>query len=250
MPSTVDYCGNHPPLSPVTPPAQDLPDTDDFFERTLTDIIDGKYLVVVQGFANSEYAQPEGLKLALTQQLLTTRDAQNGRRIVVIGGGSDANIGVVYALAQELGMTTAGIYLEGALDTTHCDRFVEVKHVPGTSDRGTVMPTSGEDLFVAAMRIANGPRGRVARCCASAPTHPPKRARRRRTRRDMTSRCSGNTGRRGKPRSSTTRTSSAHSWRRVSTCVEQRFRSPACRRCGVAAMRNARRGFPTGRLVP
>jgi hypothetical protein len=159
MPSTVDYCGNHPPLSPVTPPAQDLPDTDDFFERTLTDIIDGKYLVVVQGFANSEYAQPEGLKLALTQQLLTTRDAQNGRRIVVIGGGSDASIGVVYALAQELGMTTAGIYLEGALDTTHCDRFVEVKHVPGTSDQGTVMPTSGEDLFVAAMRIANGPRG-------------------------------------------------------------------------------------------
>ncbi|ANC44783.1 hypothetical protein A6P55_11855 [Pandoraea pnomenusa] len=120
----------------MTPPAQDLPDTDDFFERTLTDIIDGKYLVVVQGFANSEYAQPEGLKLALTQQLLTTRDAQNGRRIVVIGGGSDASIGVVYALAQELGMTTAGIYLEGALDTTHCDRFVEVKHVPGTSDQG------------------------------------------------------------------------------------------------------------------
>ncbi|ODP35344.1 hypothetical protein [Pandoraea sp. ISTKB] len=152
-----------PPLT-LSAPAPAGRKTDADYEREFIRMLCGTHLIVVQGFHWSSYADTQGLKQSMRRELEAQRDSQHGQQIVVVSRGTTENIGVVYDIARDLGMSTGCIVAEDDEFNSPCHHTFVVDTRDGEWSRDKyarrlVMPQSGKNLFLYALEIANRPGG-------------------------------------------------------------------------------------------
>ncbi|MEH4929692.1 hypothetical protein [Enterobacter cloacae] len=141
--------------------ARSLRSTDDSCKLDLQNSIRGKYAIVLVGHSGNGY---QGDRNALCENIrhniekimenhhpltLTADD------VIVIAGGTPEGIGAVYEVASDMNLGTLGIVASQGVEyrAPQCQKLITVQN-KDQNDWTTRMPESGDEMVVAALRIA------------------------------------------------------------------------------------------------
>lgn len=114
------------PVPSVLPP--------DEITRQIDEICKEKKPIIFIGFSGLDYEDREKLKEEITK-ILEAHIAEEGKHnLIIIAGATDDGIGMVYNIANDLGIKTAGIVSEQARGSTSefCDHVIYVDDPDGS----------------------------------------------------------------------------------------------------------------------
>ncbi|TFZ48667.1 hypothetical protein E5C26_20210 [Serratia proteamaculans] len=131
--------------------------TDVSYKIALQEALGNKYAIVFAGHSGNGYLNSEAVYNHMHQQLLDVMQDKglNPTDIAIVAGGTPQGIGLVYSLADELRMNTVGIVASAGENycSDRCNKIIVVQN-QDPHDWATKMPESGEEMVVAALRIA------------------------------------------------------------------------------------------------
>lgn len=140
---------------------QNLRSTDDSYKQYLQDSLRGKYAIVFVGHSGHGY---HGDKNVLCENMRNNIEKimehhrpykLTADEVIVIAGGTPDGIGAVYKVASDMNLDTLGIVASQgkAYCTPQCLKLMTVQN-KDQNDWTTRMPESGDEIVVAALRIA------------------------------------------------------------------------------------------------
>ncbi|HEJ7043035.1 TPA: hypothetical protein SMF55_004840 [Serratia liquefaciens] len=131
--------------------------TDASYKSMLQDVLKDKYAIVFAGHSGNGYLNSEAVCNHMRQQLREVMQDKglSAADVAIVAGGTPQGIGLVYSVANELGMGTVGIVASAGESgcSDECAKRIVVNN-QDPHDWATKMPESGEEMVVAALRIA------------------------------------------------------------------------------------------------
>lgn len=135
--------------------------TDNDYTLKLQGALKGKYAIVLVGHSGSGYREDSNALRdhirTLFKEIMASHQPQklNADDVVVIAGGTPQGIGISYDVADEMNIDTLGVVaIQGKkYASPYCKTFITIQN-QDNNDWTTRMPESGDEMVVAAIRIA------------------------------------------------------------------------------------------------